>query len=176
MKCNICGAEIPEGSMTCPSCGTPVGSRVAPNNPDFEGIKARNARRFHSQLRVAVMVISVLYLIVFFSGTFLSYTGMDTRASTMGLISAIAGGFFALRNKSVMTLLSGILALLAAGSNFLHIFGRISDMHNEMFNDYAAADYTGFVVMSVISLVIFLIMAIAQILFFKTAVDSEPNR
>jgi hypothetical protein len=43
-KCKSCGAEIPEGSITCPKCGTAIEFPPPPPPPDKEGAISRERR------------------------------------------------------------------------------------------------------------------------------------
>jgi len=82
LKCSKCGAEIPESSGFCGSCGSTVGGGGAKGQAQFSQWWASTSALVSRDPVVVVVGIGAVLLCL---GTFLSWVDMGRFADTLGL-------------------------------------------------------------------------------------------
>ena len=82
LKCSKCGAEVPEGSGFCGSCGATAGSGGAKGQAQYSQWWASTSALVARDPVVVVVGIGAILLCL---GTFLSWVDMGRFADTLGL-------------------------------------------------------------------------------------------
>jgi zinc-ribbon domain len=101
LKCGKCGAEVPEGSGFCGSCGATVGGGGAKGQTQFSQWWTSTSALVSRDPVVVVVGIGAVLLCL---GTFLSWVDMGRFADTLGLQMTAGPAVLALGALLALTL------------------------------------------------------------------------